>query len=105
MSATKNDTDKPDVSLIPEIAMNELAYALMLGENKYGRYNYCKGMKITRLIAAAIRHLNKINNGEDMDPESGHSHWGNVMACCTMALRQIELGTITDNRYKQGEIK
>lgn len=100
-SATKNDKQKPDLSLIPQIAMVKLAEAMMVGEKKYGRYNYCKGHNSSQLIAALLRHATAFNDGEDKDPDDGQSHLGSVMACVAMLLRQQQLGTFKDDRYKQ----
>lgn len=105
MSALKNDQSKPDLSLNPRIALEEMAHAFMLGEKKYGRYNYCKGMEASRLTAAAIRHITTWFDGEDLDPETGHSHLGNALACLAMILRQKELGTLKDNRFIQEQPK
>jgi hypothetical protein len=102
--ALKNDANKPDLSLIPYVAEVRLAEALMVGERKYGRYNYCKGMEASRIVAAAKRHLSAWFNGEELDPQDGQHHLGAAMACCAMLLRQQELGTLEDNRFK-GETK
>lgn len=99
-TASKNDQDKIDLSLIPYISQIEHAKAFMVGEKKYGRYNYCKGHKASQLAAAAERHLKAWFNGEEHDPKDGQHHLGSVMACCSMILRQQELGTINDDRYK-----
>lgn len=98
--AAKNDQSKVDLSLIPYISQIEHAKAFMVGEKKYGRYNYCKGHEASQLAAAAERHLKAWFNGEDYDPVDGQHHLGSVMACCSMILRQQELGTLTDNRFK-----
>jgi hypothetical protein len=73
----------------------------MVGEKKYARYNYCKGHNAGQLIAAAKRHISAWYNGEDRDPVDGQHHLGSVMACCAMILRQEELGTLKDDRYKK----
>ena len=98
--ASKNDGKKADLSLIPYVALKREAEALMVGEVKYGRYNYTKGHKASQLIAAAIRHLQAWNEGEENDPEDGQSHIGAARACTSMLLRQQELGTLIDNRFK-----
>lgn len=99
-SAAKNDKDKIDLSLIPHISNLEHAKAFMVGERKYGRYNYTKGHTASQLIAALLRHAGSWNNGEETDPKDGQHHLGSVMACCSMILRQMELGTLKDDRYK-----
>lgn len=98
--AAKNDQQKPDLSLIPYIASVEEAKAFMVGEKKYGRYNYCKGHKASQLVAAMQRHLMAWFQGEDHDPIDGQHHLGAVRACTAMLLRQQELGTLIDDRYK-----
>jgi hypothetical protein len=97
-SAAKNDKEKIDLSLIPYISNIEHAKAFMVGQKKYGRYNYCKGHNASQLVAAAQRHLNAWFNGEELDPDGQH-HLGSVMACCSMILRQVELGTLKDDRF------
>lgn len=99
-SASKNDQTKPDLSLIPYVAEVELARAFMVGQKKYGRYNYTKGHNASQLIAAAKRHLAAWFQGEETDPIDGQHHLGSVMACCAMLLRQQELGTLKDDRFK-----
>lgn len=102
--ASKNDQSKVDLSLIPYIAQIAEAKAFQVGEKKYGRYNYCKGHNASQLIAAAQRHLLAWFQGEENDPIDGQPHLGSVRACMAMLLRQQELGTLIDDRFKQ-EIK
>ena len=96
--AKKFDGGKADLSLNPLIAIEQMARAFMLGEKKYGRYNYTAGMDASRLIAATLRHVHQWQDGEDNDPESGASHLGHALACIAMLLHQQQLGTLRDNR-------
>lgn len=105
MSAAKNDKEKVDLSLIPYISNLEHAKAFMVGQKKYGRYNYCKGHNASQLVAALLRHANAWNSGEEFDPTDGQHHLGSVMACCSMILRQQELGTLKDDRFKAEPVK
>lgn len=98
--AAKNDQQKPDLSLLPKVFLEEVAKAFMVGEKKYGRYNYCKGHDLSQLVAAMMRHATAYFNGEEYDPVDGQHHLGAVGACVAMALRQKELGTLKDNRFK-----
>lgn len=100
-TALKDDKQKIDLSLNPYVALQAMAKAFMVGEKKYGRYNYCKGHKASQLIAAAQRHLNAYFEGEQNDPVDGQPHLGSAMACCAMLLRQEQLGTLIDDRYKE----
>lgn len=94
----KFDNGKADLSLIPLSAMEEEAYAFMLGEQKYGRYNYCEGLESHRLVAAALRHILQYQNGEDLDSESGRSHLGHARACLAMLIHCERIGTLKDTR-------
>lgn len=98
-SGTKFDKDKADLSLIPLIALVEEARAFQVGEKKYGRYNYCKGMDASRIVAGILRHVTQWFNGEEFDPIDGQHHLGAARAGLAMLLRQKELGTMVDNRY------
>lgn len=99
-SASKNDQGKPDLSLISYPAMVLMAEAMMLGEKKYGRYNYTKGHKVTQLMSAILRHSFAYLAGEEKDPIDGQSHLGSIMAGINMLVHQRELGTLVDDRFK-----
>lgn len=98
--AAKNDQQKSDLSLLPKVFLEEVAKAFMVGEKKYGRYNYCKGHDASQLVAALMRHATAWFNGEEHDPVDGQHHLGSVGACVAMILRQQELCTLKDNRFK-----
>lgn len=96
--AAKNDKEKPDLSLIPRTFLEHVSRAFMVGETKYGRYNYCRGHKASQLVAAAQRHISAWNEGEELDPDGQH-HLGAAGANLAMILRQMELETLKDDRY------
>lgn len=98
----KHDSGKTDLSLVPIAALEQEALGFMLGERKYGRYNYLKGMEASRLVAAALRHIHAWNAGEELDPESGASHLGHARCCLAMILDCQKAGTLKDNRYGKG---
>lgn len=108
--ASKNDKAdaKPDYSMLPKIFMDQVAYVMMAGASKYGRFNYTKGHEITRLTSAATRHLKLIESGEDVDADTSERlgveihHWACVAANALMALHQLELGTAVDDRFNPG---
>ena len=104
-SGTKHDTGKVDISLVPLVATEAEARALMFGEKKYGRYNYTQGFETSRLVAACLRHVLAYQDGEDTDPESGLSHIGHAKACLSMLLHCDQLGTLRDNRLKKDDVK
>ncbi len=99
LAASKNDQEKADYSLIPSVALEAAARAFMVGQAKYGRYNYYKGHQASQLIAALMRHTTAWMEGEENDPKDGQPHLGSVIACAAMILQQQKLGTLKDNRY------
>lgn len=109
MSALKNDKkdNKPDYSLLPKIFLDQVAYVMMAGERKYGRFNYLKGHKLSQLTAAAVRHIKAIEDGEDVDNDTSSfigtqcHHAGNAAACMLMLLHQLSVGTLVDDRFTQ----
>jgi hypothetical protein len=102
--AAKNDKEKMDLSLIPKVALEAAAYAFMIGEKKYGRYNFYKGHQASQLVAAMMRHATAWMEGEERDPVDGQLHLGSVIATAAMPLQQQKLGTLKDNRYVKEEV-
>ena len=96
----KNDKDKPDLTLIPREAIEEMAKALTYGAKKYSRFNFREGMDISRPIAASLRHIYQFLDGEDVDEETQCIHLGNAMAGLAMALWLHKNKPECDNRYK-----
>lgn len=48
------------------------------GAKKYALYNWTKGMAWSIPTACALRHIDAVVNGEELDPESGLPHMGHV---------------------------
>lgn len=94
----KYDEGKPDLTLLPRHAKNEIARALMFGAAKYGRNNYKLGMNWSRLLAAAERHITAFADGEDLDEETKLTHLAHAGACISMLLHYYHTKTGTDNR-------
>lgn len=81
----KYDIGKPMFDLIDPIAQEGLARVLTFGAKKYSAHNWRKGIEYSRLIAAIKRHLNAIERGELIDPDSGELHIDNIQ-CNAMFL-------------------
>lgn len=102
MTGTKHDDKKPRISLIPTDALNEMAMAFNFGANKYGDHNYRKGIKISRLLDAAYRHINAFKEGEDFDNENiNTTHLGHAMASLAMATFMYFNKPELDDRWKE----
>ncbi len=65
---------KARLDLIPSDPMLEVAKVFTFGSEKYGDYNWLKGMKWSNVIASLERHLNAFKSGEDYDHETGLYH-------------------------------
>lgn len=101
VSARKDDTGKPDLSLIPYGSACEIARGFMYGERRYGRNNFRTGLAYSRTVAAAQRHLGRFFDGESIDPDSGVHHLALAAASCIMALQNCLDGTGIDDRWQQ----
>ena len=89
MEGIKYDDSKPDYSLIPPRALNDLVKVLTFGAKKYDRDNWKKVENAEqRYFAAAQRHLWAVLRGETHDPESGEHHYAHAL-CCIMYLLEF----------------
>lgn len=98
--ALKFDSEKAGMDLLPVGAKKAIAEVFDFGAKKYARHNWRNGFNYSRLIAAAERHLDAFNDGEDLDPESGKSHLAHLGCCVMMLLESTIKGYGTDDRYK-----
>lgn len=73
MTGRKHDGNKPDMSLLWPDFLEAVSHVLAGGERDYGYLNWQK-LAMSRIIAAGMRHLNAINNGEDFDSKTGMPH-------------------------------
>lgn len=89
------NSGKTRYDLVPSHLLRSTARVLEVGEKKYHRWNWVDGMPFSVVIGCIKRHLAAIEQGEDLDPESGERHAGHVM--CNMLflehyMNMIELG-------------
>lgn len=98
MSGMKRDEGKPDFTLISRELMVSLARVREFGSNKYEKNNWKKGFKVTRSLAASLRHIFAFLSGETLDPESGLSHLGHAVASIEHAIYDMEHHPENDDR-------
>lgn len=98
--AMKFDSDKPRYDLIDSEAIDELAKVLTFGAKKYEAHNWRRGINITRLCAALLRHIFSFLRGESNDPETGLSHVAHAMCCCMFILWTMKHKPDMDDRYR-----
>ena len=97
----KFDKGKNRLELLPWEALVEVGKIVTFGANKYGDYNWLKGMAWSRFYGASLRHLASWINGEDKDSETNLSHLAHA-ACCILFLLSYELLNIgEDDRWKK----
>lgn len=96
----KADKNKPKLSLIPPLALEETAKVFTYGAKKYADNNWLlDGFLWTRLIDAALRHINAFNRGEDLDLESKLSHVAHAICCLMMLYDTTQIYPKNDNRW------
>lgn len=66
-------------------ALAGLANVLEFGATKYSAHNWMKGLPVTEILASMLRHVAAIQNGEDVDPETGLPHADHIQ-CNAMFL-------------------
>lgn len=104
-NGVKFDQNKPDYSLVPFGALDEVVKVLTHGSKKYDRFNWEKVEDI-RYQAAALRHISAYMQGEKFDPETGINHLAHAI-CSLMFLVEFDTKNqknITKPVYKQENV-
>lgn len=96
--AKRHDNKKNKLELIPAKAIEEVGKVFTFGAEKYGEYNWQKGMDWTRMIGSMERHLNAIKRGEDFDLESGLLHSAHLTCNALMLTEYYSIHKQGDNR-------
>ncbi len=98
----KFDQNKPRMDLLTWEALKGLGNVMGFGATKYGDHNWRKGIKFSRIYAAALRHLLASLAGEDLDPESGLDHIDHLGACWMFLSTLKKTRPDLDDRFKNG---
>ena len=94
----KNDSLKPRMSLVPQLAKYIIGKVSTYGEEKYDSFNWMNGFKWTILADAIDRHYIPYMCGEDNDPESGLPHLAHLAWNAMAALENCYLHPELDDR-------
>lgn len=90
MNGVKYDNDKPDYTLLPFNALEDVVNVLTFGAKKYDRHNWKKVDNLDlRYQAAAYRHMIAYSKGEEIDSESGLPHLAHAV-CCLMFMMEAK---------------
>lgn len=93
----KHDGEKPDYSLMPFGALDEVVKVLTYGAKKYDRFNW-RFVERHRYEAAALRHISAYQQGEKFDPETGINHLAHAM-CSLLFLVEFDRESSAQNGY------
>lgn len=94
----KFDAGKIRLDLIPPESELAQAAVYTYGAIKYDDWNWAKGMRKGRLVAALKRHTNAYLLGEELDDESGLPHTWHMHCCTGMLIGIEERGVAEDDR-------
>ena len=100
---------KPCMSLLPPLALEEVAKVLTYGKQKYAAWNWLKGLDHMSIVDSMERHLSAWKKGEDIDSESGLLHASHMATNAVMLIEMILLRPDLNDRptefYKQLNLK
>jgi hypothetical protein len=88
-----SSTDKGRYDLIPGEATRRLAIKYEQGANAYGERNWEKGMKFSRLISSAKRHIDQYVEGKRNEDHLAAAAW-NLFAAMHFELWKPELNDL-----------
>lgn len=78
--AIRYNEGKPRWSLVDHESLEPMVRVLEFGEQKYGRWNWKKGLNKNEILESLYRHLIKLMAGEENDKETGLNHIGHIMS-------------------------
>lgn len=94
---------KVSLNLVPASSIIYQALAMEDGARKYGPYNWRENKVIASIyIAAAMRHLQSWQDGEEVAEDSQKPHLAHALACIGIIVDALETGNLVDDRPKPG---
>jgi hypothetical protein len=97
-TALKFDDGKPDFTMTSYEMMEALGRVRAFGAKKYSRDNWKKGFKISRSLAAVLRHIFLHLSGETLDPESKLPHLWHAACGLEHAIYDLKHRPENDDR-------
>lgn len=92
---------KVPLGLVPAVTMAYLAIGHLEGDLKYGRVNWREaGVRMMIYIDAALRHIEKLKEGQWDDPVTKVPHLANALACLSIIVDAKHADKLVDDRPK-----
>lgn len=85
----KSDEGKPEYDRLSWESIGYFNSVHKYGDEKYEKGNWRKGLHVTRLANAAIRHISSILSGRINDEESGLLHSAHAGVCLEMITHML----------------
>lgn len=90
---------KPNLAMVPMIAVYTMAKGLADGVRKYGLFNWRESnVQADIYVEAAKRHINAWAACEENAADSGVHHLGHAMACMAILIDAQANKSLVDNR-------
>lgn len=96
----KFNKDKTPLRFIDPNFTEEVAMVFKLGAEKYGDFNYKKGLNISEVLEALERHTLDLKRGKDIDAESNRHQTAHIAACAQMLYYLLLNKPELDDREK-----
>lgn len=87
-------------SLLPMVALTEVAEHYGVGATKYEDHNMRRGYEWSKSYDALMRHTTQFWSGEDRDEETGSKHLAAVVFHALTLMEFMETHPEFDDRYK-----
>lgn len=97
LGGTKHDEGKPEYDRISFEAIGHFNAVHKFGDEKYEKGNWRKGLHITRLCNAAVRHISAVLSGNFKDGESSLLHSAHAGVCLEMITHFL----LHKDKYKE----
>lgn len=96
----KYDSNKPCLQYLSSMWVMGASEVLTFGAEKYAPHNWRKGILLSRLLGASLRHIFAFMGGEDNDSETGLSHLYHASCCLMFASELHKTKPEFDDRFK-----
>lgn len=98
-NAARENEGKPRWGLVPQSALLPLVRVLEHGAQRYGAWNFTKGLSITEICESLKRHLDAFMEGQDTDSDSGLHHVGHIQANALFLSWMLQHRPEMDDRF------